>query len=126
MIRFRRDPHLDRLDKIFNFDISSQTPAVFSIFIDSLARASVLFSILATPYILWVLLVKKKFGWLFFFIVFVVGPYLVSKWFLRDSELISISFYIPLAFLVVYMMLLKNTYQDWKEPIFLETPKKQV
>ena len=72
MIRYKPNAHLDRLDRIFQVDISKILPAPFTMFIDALTRISILFALIATPYILYVIIINKKLGWLLFFLVFVI------------------------------------------------------
>lgn len=103
-------------------DFSAKTPSILYIAPDSVAKAWVATSILATPYILWILFKLKRFGWITSFFVFVVLPYVLGFNFI-EVELLRISMiYLPLVNLSVYYFLLKQTYPNWYEPIFRNIP----
>lgn len=103
-------------------DFSSKTPSIAYLAPDSTARAWMAISILATPYILWILFKLKRYGWILSFFLFVVLPYVIGFSFI-EIEVIRLSmYYLPLLNLVVYFFLLKQTYPEWREPLFINKP----
>jgi Ca2+/Na+ antiporter len=117
-IRFKKNPHLDHLDRIFNFDLASFLPPVFSIFVDQISKSSVVLAIIVSPYILYLLFRLKKYGWLLFFLIFVGVPSVGSHQLLGGTDWSMLVYFIFLIFLAVYLFILNMSYKDWREPIF--------
>jgi hypothetical protein len=104
-MKFKKDPDLDRLDKILNFDLSGKTPTTSYLNPAGVGQAWIIIAILATPVVLWTLAKKRKLGWLISFLIFVFSPWYVSVIFLEKDHMesffppyqfyyyISISFY---------------------------------
>ncbi len=119
MIIFKPNRYLDKLDKIFKTDIERKAPSIALMNNDTIARSMIGYAIITTPYILWLLYKLKKFKWLLFFGLFVVLPYLLLNHFLKYSMWHIISYLFPLFLLCIYHMMLKNSYQNWREPLFI-------
>lgn len=117
-LRFKNDPDLDRLDRILNFDFSGATPSIAYLTPAGTSQAWIMAAVLATPVILWILIKKRRFGWLIFFFFFVLAPWIASIYFLGGGNYGFIFSFLPILFLYVYLFLLKQTYKDWREPIF--------
>lgn len=121
-IKFKRNYYLDKLEKVLSYDLSSRTPSIAFLNMDGVARSWILISILSTPYILWLLLKLRKFGWLITFSVFVLIPFVCNYLLIqKDLARLLISL-IALLNWAVFLFFLKQSYRDWKEPNFTNTP----
>tara|TARA_R110000868_G_scaffold306734_1_gene568018 strand:- start:49969 stop:50364 length:396 start_codon:yes stop_codon:yes gene_type:complete len=119
---FKSSPYLKKLDRVMGFDPTSHAPSSSFLFLDSMARATILISIIATPYILWLLFKLKRFGWLFSFILFVLVPFIIGFRFI-ENEILRVGLtYLPILTLAVFHYLLQQTYPNWKDPIFINKP----
>lgn len=119
---FKSNANLDKLGRVLGFNLSDRAPAGSMLFLDAMSKAWILLSILATPYILWLLFKLKRFGWLISFLLVVLFPYLAGILFIENELLRIALIYVPFLNLAVYLFLLKQTYPDWREPIFINRP----
>ncbi len=119
---YKPNAYLDKLDRIMGVDLSNKTPTLMYIAPDSTAKAWIATSILASPYIIWILFRLKRFGWVISFFLFVVLPYVLGFSFIEIELLRLCMVYLPLLNLTVYFFLLKQTYPSWREPIFINKP----
>jgi hypothetical protein len=115
--------YLDKLNKIMGADFSAKTPFFLYIFPDFVAKLWVISSILATPYIIWILIKLKRVGWVVSFFFFVVLPYVLGFSFIEVELIRTSMIYLPLLNLSVYYFLLKLTYTNWYESNFIITPE---
>lgn len=107
----------ERLDNIFAFGEGS-LPSYLYFFPDQLARVWILISIVATPYILWLLFKLKKYGWLVTFFIFVGLPFMVTARInYPNLQLLTGAF--AIAMLIIFHYLLRISYKNWREPVFL-------
>jgi len=118
--KYKPDPYLAKLDKIFGANYEDATPSVFYLFPDAIANLWMVTSILATPYILWILFKLKKFGWILFFFLFTILPTWVGFNFITNDLIRSIFVYLPILNIAIYHILLKMTYPAWKEMMFFK------
>ena len=120
---FKPNADLDKLGKLLGFNLSDKAPPGSMLFLDAMSKAWIFLSILATPYILWLLFKLKRFGWVISFLLVVLLPYLAGIVFIENEVLRIGLIYIPFLNLAVYLFLLKQTYPDWREPIFINKPE---
>lgn len=121
-LKFKRNSHLEKLDKVMGADLSSKTPSLAYLNPDGVARSWVLISAISTPYILWLLFKLKKFGWLISFVVFILVPFLLNYMMIASPNAHILVWAIILINWVVFLFLLKSSYQNWREPDFKNTP----
>ncbi|MFD2531063.1 hypothetical protein [Gracilimonas halophila] len=119
---YKRNHHLERLDKILNYGIDDAVPAPFYFVPDSVGSIGILVAIVSTPVILWSLFRLKRYGWLLSFFLFIMLPYIATYYFIPNSSWNFVFVIIPLAFLSVYYFILRLTIPNWKEPIFINKP----
>lgn len=121
-LKFKRNYHLEKLHKVMKYDLSSKTPSFAYLNMDGVARSWVLISLISTPYILWLLLKLRKFGWLISFAIFVLLPFLFNYFVIMSSNAGIFFWAITLINWVAFLFLLKNSYKKWREPDFKNTP----
>lgn len=121
-LKFKRNYHLDKLDKLMSTEASSKTPSIAYLNPDGVARGWILIAAVSTPYLLWLLFKLQKFGWLVSFAVFVLAPFLVNYFFISDTNAGLLVWAITLIDWAVFLFLLKNSYNTWREPDFKNTP----
>jgi hypothetical protein len=120
-LKFKRNYHLEKLDKLMSTEASSKTPSIAYLNPDGVARAWILISAISTPYLLWLLFRLQKFGWLVSFAVFVLTPFLVNYFLINDPNASLLFWAVTLIDWVVFLFLLKNSYNTWREPDFKNT-----
>lgn len=100
--------NLSRLSKILNYQLSTTVLFLLwyggSLTLGIVTIAAILFS----PYMLYILYLEKKNGWLIFFVVLVLLP-IIAITLSSVSELL----FIPLALVYFYYFLLKFVVRDW-------------
>lgn len=121
-LKFKRNYHLDKLDKLMSTEASSKTPSIAYLNPDGVARGWILIAAVSTPYLLWLLFKLKKFGWLVSFTVFVLAPFLINYFIIADTSAGLLVWAITLIDWGVFLFLLKNSYNTWREPDFKNTP----
>lgn len=121
-LKFKRNSYLERLEKVMGTDLSSKTPSLAYLNPDGVARSWVLISAISTPYILWLLLKLRKFGWLISFAVFVLAPFIYNYVLIASANVSILVSVITLLNWGVFLFLLKSSYQNWREPDFKNTP----
>lgn len=115
---FKKNPDLEKLEKIITLDFSSKSPTIAYINPDALANTWILVAFICTPYILWLLFKLKKFGWLISFTIFVIAPF-TSAYFIFTSDIVRILVHsLALLNIVVFLFILKTSYKDWRDPEF--------
>lgn len=120
-LKFKYNYHLDRLQRILNFDADSAAPKSSFLFLDALSYLSMLSAVISTPVILWSLFRLKKYGWLIAFCCVTIGPYFIIRFLTQGTPWLAVLHLIPLAFLIGYYVILKHAINDWREPIFTQT-----
>ena len=121
-LKFKRNYYLDKLDKLMSDEASSKTPSIAYLNPDGVARTWILVAAISTPYLLWLLLKLKKFGWLISFAVFVLIPFFINYFLINDTNASLLVWAITLIDWLVFLFLLKNSYNTWREPDFKNTP----
>ncbi|MTI87331.1 MAG: hypothetical protein FH748_05115 [Balneolaceae bacterium] len=121
-ILYHPNSYIDRLEKILNFDLSDKAPAGTFLFPDQLSYTGVALAILATPVVAWCLYKLKRYGWMGTLLAFIILPYLLNYFLVENVVLRLFLTYSPLVLLVIYYTLLKSTINDWRKPIFINTP----
>ncbi|WP_428235705.1 hypothetical protein [Gracilimonas sp.] len=119
---FKHNPHLGRLDKYLNFKMGDSTPGPMYLFPDSLASAGLAVAVLATPIVLWSLFRLKRYGWLAAILIVTILPTAFIYMVMPTGYLANILFLIPLFFLAICYVILKQKINDWREPIFINKP----
>ncbi|MEX0608703.1 MAG: hypothetical protein WD016_10130 [Balneolaceae bacterium] len=121
-LRYKSNPHLDRLEKILNIqpDKAAPTPAYF--FPDVLGSASMLAAVIFTPVIIWSLFKLKRYGWLISFVLTVLLPAGIIRYASVDWWLWPALYTVPLLFLVIFHFVLRQVIHDWRDPIFTNAP----
>jgi len=120
-IKFKRNIYLDKLSKIIDVDYTSKTPTLSFIYADGVARGWILVAAISTPYVLWLLYKLRKFNWIVCFIVFVLAPFIYSYNVTSINAVLLIRAVATVNW-VVFLILLKNSYRNWQEPIFTHSP----
>jgi hypothetical protein len=121
-LRYKPNRHLDRLQKILNFDVSDSFPGPTFLFLDAVSRAGIFAAILSTPVILWDLYKLKRYGWLISFVLFIVLPTFAFYTMFDLIGWLNVLVLFPLLFLGLYYYILRLTIPNWREPIFTTTP----
>lgn len=121
-LKFKRNYYLDKLDKLMSTEGSSKTPSIAYLNPDGVARAWILIAAVSTPYLLWLLFKLKRFGWLVSFTLFVLAPFLANYFLIVDTNVGLLVWGITLIDWAVFLFLLKNSYNTWREPDFKNTP----
>jgi hypothetical protein len=104
--------NLERLSRILSYHISTASLYIASFFLPVLPIAA-LAAVLFAPYMVYVLLQERKYGWITFFVLLILLPILPVVLFLRHSDYFLIFLSLPLAFFYFYCFLLKITIRDW-------------
>ncbi len=100
--------NLSRLSKILNYQLS--TTVLFLLWYGGALTLGIvtIAAILFSPYMLYILYLEKKNGWIIFFVVLVLLP-IIAIILSSISELL----FIPLALVYFYYFLLKFVVRDW-------------
>jgi uncharacterized membrane protein len=105
--------NLTRLRKFLNYQVSSSLLYFLSfqvfVFIFIASAAALIF----TPFMLYVLVTEKKYGWIVFFIIIVVVPIivlLILSWMVEFSRPLL---FITLGLFYFYCFLLRFQVNDW-------------
>lgn len=122
-ILYKPDRDLNRLERILTFDLEEFTPGFWFLSPTLTGYAWILISILATPFILWVLIKKRRYGWIISFLVLVLAPWVLTNRFVGGMEMGYLFFGFPLLLHYIYLFMLKQSYKDWREPIFINKRK---
>ncbi len=121
-LKFKRNRYLDKLDKLMSVDFSSKTPTLAYLNMDGTARSWVLIAAFSTPYVLWLLFRLKKFGWIISFLIFVLIPFLYNYTTISNTNAAIFIYLLAAINWIIFLFLLKNSYQNWREPDFKNTP----
>lgn len=121
-LKFKRNYYLDKLDKLMSTEASSKTPSIVYLNPDGVARSWILIAVISTPYLLWLLFKLQKFGWLVSFTIFILVPFMVNYFYISNTNAGLMILAITLIDWAVFLFLLKNSYNTWKEPDFKNTP----
>lgn len=105
--------HLDRLSTFLNYELSSSTFYLGAFFYRALLFIAVLAAIVFTPYLIYVLFLEKRYGWLIFFFLIVILPLISFEIFISDPAARSIARWFPIGAFFFYCLLLKYTVNDW-------------
>lgn len=82
---------------------------ILKIILIILALAAILF----TPYIFYVLINEKRYGWIVTFFVLIVIPLVAGYFIFKDTLAFEASILIPLGIFYFYCYLLKFAVDDW-------------
>lgn len=89
--------------------ISSDPQFIIKIALGIIAAAAILF----TPYIIYVLIKEKKFGWIITFFVMIIIPLLLAHILFRDALFYEAIILIPLVSFYFYCYLIKYEVDRW-------------
>lgn len=99
---------LDKLSKVLNYQLSTTVLLILTYAGGLTIVVTTIAAILFSPYMLYVLYLEKKYGWIIFFTILVFVPIVIfislSIW-----ELL----FVPLALAYFYYFLLKFVVRDW-------------
>lgn len=100
--------NLNRLSKILNYQLSATV--LFLLWYGGILTLGIvtIAAILFSPYMLYLLYLEKKNGWIIFFVVLVLLPTIA----ITLSSILELLF-IPLALAYFYYFLLKFVVRDW-------------
>ncbi len=111
-----RQSHIKRLDYYLNYQLSTSVLCIIILLSATLQGILVLFLYLAAlifiPYLLFVLIKEKKYGWIAAFIIFVAAPFITSKIFITGAYA-SLADLVALGSFYLYCFLLKMITRDW-------------
>jgi|GEM_PF-2958658 len=74
---------------------------------------SILLAILFTPYIFYVLIKEKKFGWIILYFAMIIIPEVLGYLIFKDTLAFEAALLIPLAFFYFYCYLIKFEVDKW-------------
>lgn len=111
------DELLIKLKHILNYELSSSIFYVLSFSTRILLFLSVLAALLFTPYLIYVLIKAKKFGWLITFLVVVLLPVLATLFISPKTMYSHIFLLIQLGAFYTYCFVLRYVVVDWVEEI---------
>ena len=112
-VNARGSSHLDRLSYYLNWELSASTWYFLSFAYGFLLYAAVAAAVVFTPYMLYVLFIEKKTGWLIFFFIIVILPLILISIFFSGTIYFSVMKLVPLAFYFFYCFLLKVSAKEW-------------
>jgi len=121
-LKFEKNIYLEKLEKLMEYDLSSKTPSFAYVNMDGVSQSWVLISVIATPYILWLLFKLRKLGWLMSFFFFVLAPFCYNYFMVTSSNAGILVWAITLLNWAVFLFLLKSSYKNWREPYFKNKP----
>lgn len=98
--------HLKKLRKWLNFELPGVILFGLSFFYDFAFTAFILVASVFTPYLIYVLSIEKRYGWIIFFALFVALPGILSYYLLNGFGGM-LSGAIPMAFYLFYCYFLK-------------------
>lgn len=111
------DELLIRLKHILNYELSSSIFYVLSFSVSIMLFLSVLAALLFTPFLIYVLIKAKKFGWLIAFLAIVLLPVLVIFIISPKTMYSQIFLMIQLGAFYAYCFVIRLVVVDWVEEI---------
>lgn len=104
------DKHLEKLSKWLNIELPGIVLFALSFFYNLAFYAFLIIALLFTPYLIYVLTMEKRFGWIVFFTLFVAIPGFLSYYFFTGNAAVGgymLAGAIPMALYLFYCYLLK-------------------
>lgn len=104
------DKHLKKLSKWLNIELPGIVLFALSFFYNLAFYAFLIIALLFTPYLIYVLTMEKRFGWIVFFTLFVAIPGFLSYYFFTGYAAVGgymLAGAIPMALYLFYCYLLK-------------------
>jgi hypothetical protein len=107
-----RNSHIKKLDYYLNYELS--TSSLFLLILVNVAFLPIIFlaAVIFTPYLLFVLIKERKYGWIITFFLMVVLPFTAIQFFVSGAAASLLSSII-LGMFYIYCFLLKMTTRDW-------------
>lgn len=117
IINSAAESHLRKLSKILNYELASSILLVLS-WISVLAMPlMILAAIMFIPYLIFVLTILKKWGWISGLLVFVFVPLIGVVFLASGSEYLNYFLLIPMTMFYLYCFLIKNSVREWLHSI---------
>ena len=98
---------------ILLFTLQKDIPILVLVPVYILGGAVIAAPVLFTPYLLYVLIKEKHYGWITFFFFMVVLPYIVILIIFFDYILLSAWLLVPILLFYFYCYLLKYSVNEW-------------
>lgn len=112
--RFVKDiVELRRFNTLLNFELSTSAAFILQSFFPINIYIIVIAAILFTPYMIYVLIKEKKYGWIIFFFLLVVLPYPVTYLIIGDYILLPAWLLLPIIPFYFYCFLIKYSVSQW-------------
>jgi len=70
-------------------------------------------AILFTPYMLYILITEKRFGWIAAFLIIVIAPFILFYFFSRNSYAFEAMMLIPFIFFYFFCLLVRLAVNQW-------------
>lgn len=105
--------NLTRLSKYLNYEIASSVLFLFSFFAWFLIFLITAAAIVFTPFMLYALYQENRKGWIIFFVIIVVIPFILSIILQFTVSFIFPWFLIVLVFFYLYCFLLRMEVNNW-------------
>jgi hypothetical protein len=112
-ISINRRCNIERLQKYLNYELSSSFIIVLYFLTDLAVILMAIAAILFTPLLLKTLFEERKFGWITFFLIFVVVPVVLLFTLNINPQYKLILQAIPVALFYIYCFILKMAIGDW-------------
>jgi len=112
-----RASHLQRFCSILSFELSTIVIFFLQFFWQLTLFLAVLAAILFIPYLIFILIKEKKYGWITLFILIVILPLIVIVLFLSDNLFYLAYLQIPLPLFYLYCFLLRFDAKEWLKDV---------
>ena len=112
-----RASHLQRFCSILTYELSTIVLFFLNFFWQLTLFLAVLAAILFTPYLIFILIREKKYGWITLFILIVILPLIVIILFLSDHLFYLAYLQIPLPLFYFYCFLLRFDAKEWLKEV---------
>lgn len=105
--------NLTRLSKYLNYEIAGSVLFLFSFFAGFLIFFLIVAALVFTPFMLYVLYKENKNGWIVFFFILIVVPFILSIIFHLTVSFVFPWYLIVLALFYFYCFLLRIEVNNW-------------
>lgn len=116
-LNINRNYNIERLHKYLNYELSSSVLLILYLMSSLAIYLMALAAIIFTPLLMKSLFQERKYGWITFFVIIVVVPFILAFVLESPPEYKMWLYVIPLALFYFYCFVLRLTVDDWKESI---------
>ncbi len=121
---------VERFATIFNYQLSTSVLMFLQgnwwIALPLLIIAAILF----TPYMMYVLIREKRFGWIIAFFIIAILPFVLAYFFSRGSVAFEGTMIVPFAFFYFYCVIIRFSVNEWVKDynwhIYYEEQRKET